>query len=255
MTENASSPSCLPGTRCPFAQPAMVDHATPERSATAIFCGLRIRPTSRLACSGGGRNATSQPVGLPHENTPQGLTAQDATELLQRGAPVAGEAHVTARPVAAKFFAGLGLVIALARALVRRLCSLSMDGAAAPASRLLTAIAPTLVAGAIALIGSPPRPSAGRLPAGSATVSRERIVGLEPPLTAFQQAPALSATRWGLLGRRMGILWSWAQGRYCSRRSSLGAKRQLRTEASLCAVTCCWRRLGRIAPLYRWHRD
>jgi hypothetical protein len=159
---NASSPPFRPGTRCPFADPSTAHHAIPERSATAIFCGLRIRPTSRLACSGGGRDATSQPVGFPHENTPQGLTAQDATELLQRGAAVAGEAHVTARPGAAKFFAGLSLVIALARALVRRLCSLSMDGAAAPASRLLTAIAPTLVAGAIALIGSPPRPSAGR---------------------------------------------------------------------------------------------
>src|SRR5260370_24876993 len=78
---------------------------------------------------------------------------------------------------------------------------------------------------------------------------------LERPLASLQQAETLSATRWGLPGRRMGILWRWAQGRYCSRRSSLGAKRQLCTEASYCAAASCPRPLDRTPSLYRRHRE
>jgi hypothetical protein len=37
MTTSASSPSYLPGTRCPFANPAMVDHTKRELATLPIF--------------------------------------------------------------------------------------------------------------------------------------------------------------------------------------------------------------------------
>jgi len=200
-TTNASSPSCLPGTRCPLANPAMVNHARPERSAAAICYGLRSRPTSRLACWGGRRDATSQPVRLPHENTPQGSTTQDATELLQRGTAAAGEAHVAARTRAGKFLSRRCLVIALARELSRRIRVASPGGTSAPAVSLLAAVASALLAATVALISPPQRPSAGRVPTGGATISCERMPWLEQPLATFQQTEPLSATSWGLPGR------------------------------------------------------
>ena len=114
-------------------------------------------------------------------------------------------------------------------------------------------MASTLIAGAIALIGPPLRPTAGSPPTGCAAISRERMPRLERSLAPFQQAETLSAARWGLPGRRTGIFWRWAQGRYCSRRSSLGAKRQLRTEASYCAAASCLRPSDRPPPLYPGH--
>ena len=170
---------------------------------------------------------------------------------------------VTARPRAAKFSAGFSLVIALAGALVRRDWGLPLSGAGAPAARLLAALAAALVAGAIPLIRPPPRPAAGRLPTGCAAISRQRMPWLERAFTAFQQAKALPAARRGLLGGGTGIFWSWAQGRYCSRRSSLGAKRQLRTEAIflLCGVLPRARKPASLtlssAPRasHRWRRD
>ena len=150
---------------------------------------------------------------------------------------------------------GLGFVIALAFALGRWLLATPLGVAGAPSVRLLAAVASTLIAGAIVLIGSPQRPPAGCLPAGCAAVSRERMPWLERSLAPFQQADTLSAMRWGLPGRRTGVFWSWAQGRYCSRRSSLGAKRQLRTEASLCAAASCRRPSVRTALLYRRYHE
>jgi hypothetical protein len=96
----------------------------------------------------------------------------------------------------------------------------------------------TLVAGAILLVSPPARPPAGRQPTGCAAISGERMLWVKRPLASREQAEALPATRRGLPGRRARIFWSWAQGRYCSRRSSLGAKRQLRTEAFYCTATC-----------------
>ena len=168
-----------------------------------------------------------------------------------------GEALVTARPRAAKFFAGL------------RPCDsprswhwsadsgrAPLGGAGAPAARLLAAVASTLIAGAIrvdwpatATTGGPP---ADRL---RCNIARADAVGWKGPLAPLQQAETLSATRWGLPGRRTGIFWRWAQGRYCSRRSSLGAKRQLRTEASFCAAASCRRILRSNRTLYRRHHE
>ena len=102
---------------------------------------------------------------------------------------------VTARPRAAKFFAGFSLVIALAGALVRRDWGLPLGGAGAPALRLLTAVASALIAGPIALIGPPHRPPAGCPPTGWAAISREWMPWQERPLTPFQQAETVSATR------------------------------------------------------------
>jgi hypothetical protein len=150
---------------------------------------------------------------------------------------------------------GVGFVIALAFAVGRRLLAAPLGCAGAPSARLLAAMLSTLLAGAIVLIGSPQRPSASRLPTGRAAVSRQRMPWLKRPLAPFQQAETLSATRWGLPARRTGVFWSRAQGRYCSRRSSLGAKRQLRTEASLCAPASCRRPCGRTASLYRRYHD
>ena len=96
----------------------------------------------------------------------------------------------------------------------------------------------TLVAGAILLVSPPARPPAGRLPTGCAAISGERMLWVKRPLASREQAEALSAPPRRLPGRRARIFWSWAQGRYFSRRSSLGAKRQLRTEAFYCTATC-----------------
>lgn len=152
---------------------------------------------------------------------------------MQRGPTKAGEAHVAAWPRASKIVVGVGLVIALAIALRWEVLAAPLGGAAAPSASLLATVVPSLVAGSIAMVGSPLRPLASRLLAGFAAVSRERMPRLKRLLAPFQQAEALPATCRGLPGRRTGIFWTWAQGRYCSRRSSLGAKRQLRTEASL----------------------
>jgi hypothetical protein len=144
-------------------------------------------------------------------------------------------------------------MIALALAFARRLWATPLGGADARASRLLAAVASTLIAGAIALIGPPLRPTAGSLPTGCAAIPRERMLWLKRSLAPLQQTATLSAIRGGLPGRRTGILWMWAQGRYCSRRSSLGAKRQLRTEASFCAAASCLRPSDRTPPLYPRH--
>jgi hypothetical protein len=146
-------------------------------------------------------------------------------------------------------------VIALALVFARRLWAAALGGADARAPRLLAAVASTLIAGAIMLIGPPLRPPASSLPTGLAAVSRQRMPGLERPLAPLQQAEPLSAARWGLPGRRAGIFWRWAQGRYCSRRSSLGAKRQLRTEASYCAAASYLRPSNRTSSMYRRQRE
>jgi len=207
-----------------------------EANDSANIRGLRTPPTSRLAGCRARRDPAPQPAQLPLQHTPQGSTAQEATEPLQRRTAGSAEALVTARSRAAKSFAGRGFVIALAGAFARRLWAAPLGGAGAPAARLLAAVASTLSAGAIALIGLPLRPPAGCLPTGCAAIARQRMPWLERPLTSLQQAETLSATRWGLPGRRRGIFSKWAQGRYCSRRSSLGVKRQLRTEATCCAA-------------------
>jgi hypothetical protein len=179
------------------------------------------------------RSPTLQPSRFALEHTPQGSTAQSTTEPLERGPAVAGETHVAAWPRAGKIVVGVGLMIALAIALGRGVLQAPLGVAGAPSMRLLTTVAPSLIAGSIEMVGSPLRPLAGRLPTGCAAISRERMLWLERLLAPFQQAETLPAMCWGLPGRRTGIFWTWAQGRYCSRRSSLGAKRQLRTEASL----------------------
>ncbi len=186
----------------------------------------------------------SQPARFAFKHAPQGLPAQRATEPLQRRPTAADEALVAARPRAGKIVIGVGLMIALAILLGRGVLAAPLGVANAPSVSLLATVALPLIAGSIATVGSPLRPPASRLPAGCAAISRERMPRLKRLLAPFQQAETLPALWWGLPGRRTGIFWTWAQGRYCSRRSSLGAKRQLRTEASLRA-----RRLaGRLQP-------
>ena len=92
-------------------------------------------------------------------------------------------------------------MIALARALGRRLRDASLGRASAPAVSLLAAVASALLAAAVALVGPPQRPSAGRLPTGGATVSCQRMPWLEWLLAPFQQTEPLAATSWGLPGR------------------------------------------------------
>ena len=141
-------------------------------------------------------------------------------------------------------------MIALARGRGRRLRGAALLGAVAPAVRLLTATGPTLVAGTIPLVSPPLRPPACPLPTGCAAISSEGVAGLKGLFAALQQAKTPSATDCGLPGTRTGIFWNWAQGRYSSQRSSLGAKRQLRTEAFYCATGCQRCSPAATLPLY-----
>jgi hypothetical protein len=102
------------------------------------------------------------------------------------------------------------------------------------------AVAPTLgtppllalPASAITLTGMSAPPAPGRLLASRTAIATLRMGRPEPLFTALQKtAPRSKPTPWPLIGRAPGWILRWAHGRLHSRRSSLGEKPSLFSEA------------------------
>jgi hypothetical protein len=94
----------------------------------------------------------------------------------------------------------------------------------------------TLRAGPVVLTGMPTPPAPGRVPATLTAVTHLGMAGPEPAFTAFQKTAACAKpTPRLLIGAAPRWILRWAHGRLYSRRSSLGEKWQLFSEAFLSA--------------------
>ena len=99
-------------------------------------------------------------------------------------------------------------------------------------SRLFLAALASLFGGAILLACLPSSPPPGRLPTRFAAITGLRLPRPEQPFASFEQAlpgPMMMTALWPLadVPKKMTLV----HGRHYSRCSSLGAKRQLRSEA------------------------
>ena len=133
-------------------------------------------------------------------------------------------------------------MIALALVLARRLLAAPLGGADAPVGWTARGVGidPDRWRDSV---DWPATATTGGLPADRlrCNIARADAVAGKAAHTLSTGRDAARQHAGACLGERTGIFWRWAQGRYCSRRSSLGAKRQLRTEASLLRCSSCLR--------------
>lgn len=145
------------------------------------------------------------------------------------------EREVTAGPITQPFeriFARTSWALALAGGSVGgRRAGLTVTPLPITPLLLPSALAPA-VTGPIAPAGLDPSPSRRRGPAGRAAIAALRMRWSITPFTPFEQTlPEPADGPCPLIGDQDMMQWRWAPGRSCSRRSSLGAKRQLGSEA------------------------
>ena len=149
--------------------------------------------------------------------------------------PLDREPGVTTRPVAhpfRKIFAVMCWALTLAR-------SRHANGGRRPFPPTLsitlilpTTMRPTALTGPITPARLHPSPTPRRLNASLAAIATLRARRSKPTLTTLQQTTTVSTRTPTLLSQPPDMIqWIWAPGRSCSRRSSLGAKRQLGSEA------------------------
>jgi len=110
-------------------------------------------------------------------------------------------------------------------------CLLSSAFAVAPTLRTPPLLA--LRAGPIMLARMPAPPAPGCLLAIFTAITSLRMGRMEPPLTAFQKTASAAKLPRPLNGRAPRQILRWAHGRLHSRRSSLGEKCRLFSEAFL----------------------
>ena len=136
-----------------------------------------------------GRTRTPSPTRFTLTDASQSLSAQRRTELLQGRAATDREPLVATGPRTGDFFRILRLLMALADR--RTLFGLRLPLPVTARLSAATLLAP--LARPITLRCTPSRPSPRRLPAGLATVPRQRMKGRKPRLASLQETDPLPA--------------------------------------------------------------